>query len=68
MPMELHSPASFATARMWLQDCLANHKDSCHQKRATLLPSRVIDVGPGDGSQKPLYIPAIGEKLGAIWR
>ena len=62
MPMELHSPASFATARMWLQDCLANHQDSCPRKRAALLPSRVIDVGPEDGSREPfIYTSNRGE-------
>jgi hypothetical protein len=62
VPTSPMAQASFATARMWLQDCLQNHKDSCPQKRTALLPSRVIDVGPADGSQSPhIHISKKGE-------
>lgn len=36
---------------MWLNDCINNH-DGC-KKAPPFLPSRVIDVGPSDGSQEP---------------
>lgn len=45
------SEASFKMAQMWLNECLNNH-DGC-PKSPPYLPSRVIDVGPSDGSQEP---------------
>jgi hypothetical protein len=45
------STASFKMARFWLKQCLETH-DKC-PKPTTYLPTRVIDVGPADGSQDP---------------
>jgi len=39
---------------MWLKQCLDKH-DAC-PKPTPYLPSRVIDVGPGDGSQEPYLL------------
>lgn len=52
------SGTAFAFAQYWLNDCMTHHK-LCRsiQPRKTALPSRVIDVGPSDGSQEPvLYL------------
>ncbi|KAI9767654.1 MAG: hypothetical protein M1840_005525 [Geoglossum simile] len=46
----------FDLARMWLEDCTRNHA-ACIRSYDSYLPTRVIDVGPSDGSQEPyLYI------------
>jgi hypothetical protein len=51
------SEACFSLAIDWIAECLTKHKNSCPHKKATL-PTRVIDVGPRDGSSQPfLYIP-----------
>jgi Heterokaryon incompatibility protein (HET) len=46
-----NSEATFKLARMWLTDCLSNHT-AC-RKPSGFLPSRLIDVGPSDGSKNP---------------
>lgn len=45
------SEPSFEVARMWLSDCLSNH--SACRKPGTFRPTRLIDVGPGNGSIEP---------------
>lgn len=45
------SASSFEMARFWMNDCLENHS-KC-PKPASFLPTRVIDVGPPDGSNEP---------------
>jgi hypothetical protein len=45
------SPSSFEMARYWMNRCLKNHS-GC-PKPIPFLPTRVIDVGPVDGSQEP---------------
>jgi hypothetical protein len=49
------SDTAFALAQYWLNDCVTHH-ELCRsiQPRETALPSRVIDVGPSDGSQEPV--------------
>lgn len=45
------SPSSFEMARYWMDECLNNH--SACPKAKPFLPTRVIDVGPPDGSLDP---------------
>ncbi|KAF2854838.1 HET-domain-containing protein [Plenodomus tracheiphilus IPT5] len=55
----------------WLEHCVVNHP-SCRVKKRTLhdallgevvsLPSRVVDVGPADGSQEPRLLETNGLK------
>ncbi|KAL8739130.1 MAG: hypothetical protein Q9181_000159 [Wetmoreana brouardii] len=43
------SPANMRLIFRWLDDCEADHA-KCHHERLPRLPTRVIDVGPSDGS------------------
>lgn len=36
----------------WIDECKASH-EKCQQQQASRLPTRVIDVGPPDGSHNP---------------
>ncbi|QDS76028.1 hypothetical protein FKW77_005064 [Venturia effusa] len=45
------SNASFSLSQYWLDQCLEKH-ETC-PKPGTYLPTRVIDVGPSDGSREP---------------
>ena len=50
------SSECFDLAREWLSDCAQNH-ENCARPPDPCLPTRVIDVGPQDGSTEPfLYI------------
>ncbi|KAG9235852.1 heterokaryon incompatibility protein-domain-containing protein [Amylocarpus encephaloides] len=45
----------------WIEDCEENHP-TCSKEDA-FLPTRIIDVGPEDGSKEPcLYVPPNGTK------
>jgi hypothetical protein len=47
------SVSALAMAGVWLRTCLTQHvRCNQYQKGCSLLPSRVIDVGPPDGSQE----------------
>ena len=54
------SDDALSLLKRWLQDCQTNH-DQCKQsaydkyppKKDCILPARVIDVGPGDGTHQP---------------
>jgi len=53
------SDATFRLISAWVAECLENH-EICRktQPESTPLPTRVLDVGPPDGSQQPfLYQP-----------
>lgn len=53
------SPARLELARHWLAGCLNLHLECNYWSESYSLPSRVIDVGPEDGSQEPfLYMPS----------
>ena len=55
------SITSMELARTWLFKCLQNHPEclSGNGPNKPILPKRVIDVGPLDGSQEPyLFIPS----------
>ncbi|TVY27656.1 E3 ubiquitin-protein ligase [Lachnellula hyalina] len=50
----------FDLVKTWLDDCAKNHSQ-CVMEPSTL-PTRIIDVGPPDGSKEPfLYLPKPGE-------
>lgn len=52
------SPARLDLAWHWFADCVHLHRECNHWSEGYSLPSRVIDVGPEDGSQQPfLYMP-----------
>ena len=56
-------PASedcLGVAAEWLHTCVKTHKN-CPKPRRTSLPTRVIDVGPPDGSQKPYVLISNGK-------
>ena len=48
----IDSNASFGPARAWLWHCENNHPTCLAIQEATL-PTRVVDVGPADGSEEP---------------
>lgn len=52
------SDASFRLAKYWIQDCRDNHQECLSwSKSPEFCPTRLVDVGPPDGSQNPhLYI------------
>ncbi|KAF5005330.1 hypothetical protein FDECE_8226 [Fusarium decemcellulare] len=52
------SIACFDLASQWLSDCLRNHEGSCPSNATSPLPTRLIDVGPSDGSEPPRLITA----------
>jgi hypothetical protein len=46
-------------AHRWINDCVEFHEGCISSRSKTSLPSRLIDVGPPDGSGNPyLFIPA----------
>jgi hypothetical protein len=48
------SASAFVMAGSWLRTCFTQHvKCNQYQKGPSILPSRVINVGPPDGSQEP---------------
>lgn len=55
---DIGSDASFKIASVWLEECRSTHGFcSQYQGGVPKLPSRVIDVGPPDGSEDPkLYV------------
>lgn len=53
--------ASFELAKRWISDCLNSH-DMCPEPGLSALPTRVIDVGSGDGSEEPKLFLTHGDK------
>ncbi|PMD38806.1 HET-domain-containing protein [Hyaloscypha variabilis F] len=55
------SDEDFELAKQWLNDCLCGH-DDCRKPnpRETRLPTRVLDIGPGDGSEEPYLLETNG--------
>lgn len=49
---EVDSSECFDLARKWLNDCAPNHED-CARPPDPYLPTRVVNVGPQDGSSEP---------------
>ncbi|KAH6865560.1 heterokaryon incompatibility protein-domain-containing protein [Alternaria rosae] len=49
---EPFSDKAFNLIKLWLHRCLGSH-EHCRTASTNKLPSRVIDVGPADGSQNP---------------
>lgn len=58
MTKSTRSEATFSLARNWIYGCLSKHTLCCADSSLTFIPpTRVIDVGPPDGSRDPyLYI------------
>ena len=55
------SVSSFHTASDWLDHCLYNHPDCAQDNTGSkVLPTRVIDVGPSDGSKTPFLYTSNG--------
>jgi hypothetical protein len=53
-PLDSASMYTIQQAASWLLDCLKNHNEcNLYQFGMPSLPSRVIDVGPSNGSQEP---------------
>jgi hypothetical protein len=44
----------------WLEDCVSNHQE-CRITNPAFFPTRVIDVGPEDGSKDPVLVVNRGE-------
>lgn len=49
---EVDWKAYLPVVRSWLDECSDLHED-CPRDQVAELPSRVLDVGPGDGSEEP---------------
>ncbi|KAH8600168.1 heterokaryon incompatibility protein-domain-containing protein [Bisporella sp. PMI_857] len=59
--LETNSVACFEFIDAWLMQCAGTH-NRCPGRNPTVLPTRVIDVGPPDESREPrLYITSEGE-------
>jgi hypothetical protein len=52
-PASTGSDASMALVSTWIQHCSRNHPECKRSDEKPLLPTRVIDVGPADGSREP---------------
>ncbi|KAF2106890.1 heterokaryon incompatibility protein-domain-containing protein [Lophiotrema nucula] len=50
--LDVGSETAFATVHGWLQECDATH-DRCGMTNPSGLPTRVVDVGPPDGTEEP---------------
>jgi hypothetical protein len=55
------SDGDFELAKQWLSDCTFSHS-SCQKKAVgeTRLPTRVLDLGPSDGSEEPYLLETHG--------
>jgi len=55
------SDEDFELAKRWLNDCLCSH-DYCQKAttQETRLPTRVLDIGPVDGSEQPYLLETRG--------
>lgn len=57
------SEEGFLQASSWLLTCLTQHPNCISAEGPlSLLPSRVIDVGPADGSQEPVLVASQGRR------
>lgn len=52
----------FELSRTWRDICLEKHGGSCFKSTEQTLPTRVIDVGPSDGSRDPTLRITNGER------
>ncbi|KAH8591318.1 heterokaryon incompatibility protein-domain-containing protein [Bisporella sp. PMI_857] len=48
-----HDETCFQLARKWRDTCLGKHGKSCLEVTKRALPTRIIDVGPANGSHEP---------------
>ncbi|RYP65127.1 hypothetical protein DL769_006406 [Monosporascus sp. CRB-8-3] len=57
------SAGCFELASQWLADCLAHHSRlKCPKSSDPELPTRVVDVGPADGSASPRLLTTRGQR------
>lgn len=55
------SDEDFELAKQWLNDCLCRHDHSQNMiPQETQLPTRVLDIGPADGSEEPYLLETQG--------
>jgi len=57
-----NSEEDFKLATKWLQGCLQNHATCSKPNQETTLPTRVIDVGPSNGSTEPYLLHSNGRR------
>jgi hypothetical protein len=58
---DVNSEKTYDQIRRWLAKCKNGHRD-CPKPQKRLLPTRVVDVGPRDGSQDPRIYISKGEQ------
>jgi Heterokaryon incompatibility protein (HET) len=54
------SKSNLELVNHWISDCKASHS-KCHLEKTTWTPTRLLDVGPPDGSKNPRLIEAAGK-------
>jgi len=60
---DIGSPDAFNLAKAWLKYCMENHSwCSPHGLDVPLLPTRVLDIGIGEGNMVRLHAAAPGER------
>ncbi|KAE9375285.1 HET-domain-containing protein [Stipitochalara longipes BDJ] len=60
---DLGSDENFGIVRDWIHECCDNHSETCPPIGDNDLPTRLIDVGPADGSEEPRLVQLLkGEK------
>ncbi len=62
---DLCSDVTIELVKGWLRTCLQTH-DKCSSQSSSKLPTRVIDVGPADGSEEPRLLVASDIKTSYI--
>ncbi|KAI0159967.1 HET-domain-containing protein [Hypoxylon sp. FL1284] len=62
VPSTLHRSDISSMVTRWRQECLDVHKDCSRGNSESELPTRVLDLGEGEGSPIRLYEPPDGEK------
>lgn len=53
--------SDFGLGKHWIEQCMATHS-GCSRASDSELPTRVIDVGPPDGSTEPRLVETRGQK------
>jgi Heterokaryon incompatibility protein (HET) len=62
LDFDLGSDTNFDLAMTWMNDCSSNHESPCTPIQDVILPARVLDVGPADGSRVPKLLETSGLK------
>src|SRR5436190_8427329 len=59
--LDLRSETNFCLARDWIRACMTQHDEPlCSRTMETFLPTRVVDVGPADGTKNPTLMISAG--------